>query len=110
VSRTKVSPTEWRDEGPSRSSSASVGFTIRPALNVGSMVPFSAALRQDVGPKRREQMAEQKRRSRHDFPNVERCAKRLPAVGEPCARFAGHRDSCRSRTALDNNAASRCAR
>lgn len=103
-------PGVWSDDGPSKPTTTSIGIISRPALNVGQMVPYATNLRQDVGDARRAQMADQKRRSRHDFPNVERCGKTLPVVAEPCARFAGHRDSCRSRVALDNNASTRCAR
>jgi len=39
-----------------------------------------------------------------------RCGVVLPQVGEPCARFAGHRDSHRSAYALENAAMMRSGR
>lgn len=39
-----------------------------------------------------------------------RCARWMPRVGQPCGRFAGHRDSCRSRALMDEEAARRARR
>jgi hypothetical protein len=104
MSRVRVSPTEWLDQGPAKASSYSAGFVIRQALTVGNMTPmrFGPAV---TTPAERDRIERRRiHRVHHEFPNMERCGKPLRYLGESCARFVGHRDSCRSRRALDNAA------
>lgn len=101
-----VAPGVWQDEGPAHGyhhrGTMAAGLTYQ-----GSFVVGVSAKEVELRGHRAYKAATRIKRELDPRPNMARCGAPLPQVGEPCARFLGHRDSHRSQFSLDNAAAQR---